>query len=505
MSFFKQPIDRVALVAIIVLGVTIALLLLTGDRVLPQVKDFSWEEKKIGVEDRAFILTFNRPMDRNSVENNLIIEPSLPGKISWAGRRMAYTLMEPAPYGNNYNVKLEGAKEKFYGGKEGKLMAPFRGFFESRDRGFVYIGLEGQEEGRLMLVTFESTPTISALTPPDLVVMDFKFYPKGDRILFSAIERSSELPSLSEQQLFTVTTGINPVSPGEESQPPQEPGITKLVLDNKEYQNLKFELSADGKIIVVQRVSRNQQSDFGPWIIEEGEKPRYLTDNEGNIQRGGDFLIAPDNNSLVLLQGQGISILPLAPEAGATDLMFLPKFGRVLTFSRDGALAAMVKYNTDATRSLYLVSSQGEEKEVLRTAPYGNIIKVQFDPNKRVLYCLLIRVLEDEEKYEEEPYIAALDLNTNELRPLIILPNQREVTMSLSPDGFVLLFDQTVTKSIDNELGMDNADNGLEGAIATSSRLWLLPLISDSSSDDSPPKIQPEELPFAGFSPKWLP
>ena len=499
MKNFKDALDRSALLTIIGLTVAIALVLSRGDLTLPKVRDFTWEGRTIGVEDTAFVLTFNRPMERESVEKNLIINPYLPGKKSWAGRRMAYTLDKPAPYGNTYSLKLEGAREKYYGGEQGKLIQPFQSFFNSRDRALVYIGLEGEEKGRLMLVNFEAiNPKPIALTPSSLAVMDYQFYPQGDRILFSAIERKNTLPTLSEQQLFTVTTGINPVAPGEETEPPQEAGQVKLILDNKDYQNLKFDLSPDGKTILVQRVSRQDTTDAAPWIIEEGKKPQYLTDNEGKIQQGGDFLIAPDSQSVVLLQGQGTAILPLHPETDSSeDLMFLPKFGRVLSFARDGSQATMVQYNSDGTRSLYIVTNQGTEQEVFKTEAYGNIIEAKFDPTKTVLYCLLSRVLEDEEEYEEELYIAKLNLKTNELTTLIILPNQREVEISLSPDGLTLLFDQTITQATgENEGGKE--------AIATSSRIWLLPL-EETSTDTSETKIQPQKLPFIGFSPRWLP
>ncbi len=502
MRIFKDALDRSALLTIMGLTVAIALVLSQGDLALPKVRDFTWEGKTIGVEDTAFILTFNRPMERETVEENLIINPYLPGKKSWAGRRMAYTLEKSAPYGNTYSLKLEGAREKFYGGEQGKLIEPFQSFFNTRDRAFIYIGLEGEEKGRLMLVNFEAlNPKPIALTPSSLAVMDFQFYPQGDRILFSAIERKNTLPSLSEQQLFTVTTGINPVAPGETTEPPEEAGQVELILDNKDYQNLKFDLSPDGKTILVQRISRKDTTDAAPWIIEAGKEPQYLTDKEGKIQQGGDFLIAPDSKSLVLLQGQGISILPLDPETDSSgDLMFLPKFGRILSFARDGSQATMVKYNTDGTRSLYIVTNQGNEIEIFKTAPYGNILEAKFDPTKTVLYCLLSRVLEEEEEYEEELYIAKLNLKTNELTTLIILPNQREVELSLSPDGLTLLFDQTITKTTEEHRG----GNGEKEAIATSSRIWLLPL-GETTSDASQVKIQPEELPFVGFSPRWLP
>ena len=93
-SLFKQPIDRVAIILMLVLSVLMGLLLLSGDRTAPKVREFTWENKQIGATDTGFILTFFRPMNHATVEKNLKLEPSLPGKFSWAGRRMAYTLKD---------------------------------------------------------------------------------------------------------------------------------------------------------------------------------------------------------------------------------------------------------------------------------------------------------------------------------------------------------------------------------------------------------------------------
>jgi hypothetical protein len=74
-------------------------------------------------------------------------------------------------------------------------------------------------------------------------------------------------------------------------------------------------------------------------------------------------LITPDSNALALLQGQGVAILPLKP--GAKPLDFIPKFGQVLSFARDGSAAAMVQFNADPaqpTRSLFLVTNQAFRK-----------------------------------------------------------------------------------------------------------------------------------------------
>ena len=95
-------------------------------------------------------------------------------------------------------------------------------------------------------------------------------------------------------------------------------------------------------------------------MLKDQGKPQPL-----NV-RGGEFLITPDSQTLAIAKGEGIALLPLKP--GANPLDFLPKFGRVLSFSRDGRAAAMVNYNTDNaklkyTRSLFYVNNQGIQKE----------------------------------------------------------------------------------------------------------------------------------------------
>ena len=191
---FKQPIDRIAISLILGLSLLIGLLLLSGDRTAPRVREFTWQNQQIGAEDTGFILTFFRPMNHSTVEENLKIEPDLPGKFSWAGRRMAYTLKNPAPYGVTYTLKLAGATDR-YGGEtnqnKGTPIQPFSASFRSRDRAFAYIGVKGETASRLMLVNLSSSdPKPIPLTPKDLVVSDFKPYPNSDRILFSATDRS---------------------------------------------------------------------------------------------------------------------------------------------------------------------------------------------------------------------------------------------------------------------------------------------------------------------------
>jgi len=504
-----QPIDRTALLFMLVLSLVIGFFLLKGDRAVARVRDFSWQERQVGAEDAAFILTFSRPMDHASVEQNLQIRPPLSGKYSWAGRRMAYTLETPAPYGETFEVQLEGAIDRFSNADDASAqIQPFTGQFRTRDRAFVYLGVIGEEAGRLVLQNL-TTQEQKILTPENLVVMDFKPYPEGDRILFSATERSdTDNRGLSDQQLYSVTTGIQIQSPalvpGEtqrqrpEATAAQPAGTVELILDNQDYQNLKFDLSPDGHTIVVQRVNKQDPSNFGLWLLQAGNVPTPI-----ETEPGGDFLIAPDSQSLAMAQGQGMAILPFASSAEPLD--FLPKYGMILNFAQDGTAAALIRFNRDPnnpTRSLFLVTNQGSEKELLKTD--GSILDAQFDFAKQNLYCLFSRRLPGDE-YVEQPYLSAINLKTGKVVDLLQLPIQQDIQVSLAPDGLGILFDQVVSaQSAANAEGKSSrAIRGRDGKAITSSQLWALPLVLDD--DGIPVPVSPENLEIAGLRPRWLP
>ena len=492
-KIFVQPLDRVAIALMVLLTLLIGFMIFQGDVVAARVREFTWQNQQIGADDISFTLNFSRPMDSKSVEENLTIEPPLAGKISWAGRRMVYTLLTPAPYGTNYEVRLQGARDRF-AEKEGKnrVLQPFIGNFRSRDRVIMYIGADPENQGQLVLYNLTEEKK-NVITPKDLIVMDFKPFPDGEKILFSA--RTSNNQDLLSAQLYTVTTGIS----AQPETTAASAGRVDLVLDNKQYQNLKFDLSPDGKTIVVQRGNKNNPSDFGLWFMPTSNNGERATPQRLKSEPGGDFMITPDSKAVAVAQGQGAAILPLQSDA-SQPLDFLPQFGLVQSFSKDGSQAAMVKFNTDYTRDLFLVTNQGIQKQLLKTT--GSILNCQFDPALPTLYCLLTQLISDEE-YIEQPYLVAIDLKTGEQKPLLLLPiEQRNVQMSLAPDGLGLLFDQVMPKQEPVSLSANVLKTEDGEAIATSS-LWLMPLlpIEDVSRDT----IRPEKLPLVGFHPRWLP
>ncbi len=469
-----QPLDRTAISLMTIFTILIVLLLLSGDRTVPQVRNFNWNQQQVGIENTAFTLEFNRSMDWGQVEGNLKIAPPLAGKVSWSGRRLAYTLTDPMPYGTDFQVQLANITEASRGpNHRPKVMQPFQGAFRSRDRAFVYLGVNGAEEGRLILRNLtQGGKTI--LTPANLYVVDYRIYPFGDRILFAANDRKVHEQQDFNPQLYTVTTGIQVDAPDLPSTPVANAGQTKLVLDNEKYQILKFDLSPDGNRIIVQRAVRQGQGlgAVDLWqLVDNSLRPLQGV-------TGGDFLIAPDSNTLVIAQGQGIALLPLEGEETSKPLDFLPQFGVVLSFAQDGTAATMLKFNQDYSRSLFLVTNQGTQKELLKTT--GSILSSVFDPKKQSLYCLLTQVKTGDD-YVEIPYLAKINLESSQLTKLLSLSAQDNIHISLAPDGSALLLDQVTTEGVEE-----------------SSTLKMLPL--DDTLQDRVPDVL-----ASGLNPRWLP
>ena len=491
-KWFSQPLDRSAIGFVVLLSVAIAVLLWVGDRTAPQVRDFSWQGQKIDATNISFTLVFNRPMNRESVEQNLKFEPPLAGKISWSSRRMSYTPLSPATYGKSYTVKLENAYDRF-ANESGKKIAiePFTGNFKTPNPYFAYVGSQGEEKGRLVLYNVLQKEK-RVLTPPNLTVLDFRIYPDRQKILFGAIEAAGQ--SLLDQKLYVVTTGIDREDLSSSSSPEIKP-----ILGSDDYQNFKFDLSPDGKNILVQRLSRQQVGRYGLWLIKDNQPARALEN-----QPGGDFMFTPDSASVAIAQGEGVAILPL--ESQAPPLDFLPRFGTVLNFGRSGTQAATIKFNKDYTRSLYLVTNQGVQKEL--TKINGSILGAQFDPQEKNLYCLLTDVEQDSTKniFREKPYLAAINLESTQLKRILELPTQREIQFSIAPDGQAIILNSAIPNNSDSASSQAPPEDSAKASRGSQmpqipTQLIVLPI--NNANSNNPP--QPEVLSIFGRFPRWFP
>ncbi|MGK7926813.1 MAG: Ig-like domain-containing protein [Spirulina sp.] len=479
------PIDIAVIGAIGGFSMLIATVLLVGDRSIPRATEFSWQDRQIGVQNEAFTLTFNRPMNWATVAEALTIHPPLPGKLSWQGQTLAYTLTDLPIYGTTYKIALEGAKEQPKAtNREAKTLQPLQIELKTRDRAFAYLGVEREDKGRLLLYN-ETQGNRVPLTPPDLIVTNFQPYPEGDRILFSAYDRQDTAVT-AQQQLYSVTTGLNYRQDAETL----SRGRLQSILGGENYQNLQFDLSQNGESVVVQRINRQNPADSGLWIVPENGNPRPL-----GIQ-GRTFKISPDGRSLAVAENQGIALIPLTSDAGSWE--FFPGYDRVVAFASGKRRQIIaLKSNRDLTRSLFTIGDRGREREILNTT--GAILDCQFEPREQqLLYCLRTEPLNPNSTIEK-PILSIINIATGTDVPLLALTNDPEVRMSMSPDGRSLLFDQ-ITLDPRNLSTLPQAHENFR----TTGNVWSLAL-PDFISGDRNEQLTPPQKITTGLDPQWIP
>jgi hypothetical protein len=459
--FHWQILDRWVVGITLLSVIIIAILLGLGQHSAPKVREFNWQHQKVGADHLQMVLTFNRLMDPASVEAHWQIDPPLLGRFNWQGRRLVYTLTQPAPYGQLYQVNLPEAQDQ-----QGRAMqAPFVGEFRTPDRQFLMIGVREETRGRLLLTNLE-TQSQTLLTPPDLKVIQFVPVADGETVYYFATADTVQNQDLYQLSLSSFES--------------------RLLLEHRSLQNLRLKVSPRTDLAIVERIDPSDLGQTQLWIKPAGKKAfRRL---KLSTEVGGDFLITPDDTSVIMAQGQGLAILPLDPSVPAET--FLAQYGQVLAIKRDGSAAAMIKFNTDFTSSLWIVSNTGVTREVLSTE--GSILAGEFAPTGTTFYCLVSRA--NPTDLTESPELVALNWQTNTQIPIARANFPQELNFSVAPDGGSLLY--SLLQPSD---GVPDPKAPLSqiGQSIVDGQVWLLNL------RDPHPGSEPLEM--AGVNVAWIP
>jgi hypothetical protein len=479
------PLDRAAGLAMGIVLLGLGGVLVVGDRTAPQVQQWSWSGQRISANHDHFLLDFNRAMDWDTVAQQLEITPELPGQGAGLGQRFAYTLDDIPAYGTEYTITLNSATDQPRAARHAaRAMAPFTATVQSRDRILAYIGVEGNESGRLVLYNM-TRERKQILTPPDLVVTNFKSEAQGDRILFFAFEKGDP-DGIGTQQLYRITTAFDRL--GDTGPPPGQ--ITRL-LDAEQYQNVQFDLATQNGVVILERVNRQNPADGGLWVLPPEGEAQPL-----GIQ-GESFKISPDGQVLAISDRNGVTILPLTATAATRE--FFPAYEGLIAFDpQDHRVKVMVKPQGDTARSLVLLNAKGRERELLTTS--GFILACNFEPrHKTFLYCLQTERL-DTEQATLTPFITVINLQTGREVPLVALTDDLNVRMDMAPDGRHLVFDQV----IDPTEGSDETLDSRNPTALPPGSLWILPLPNLLNAPMSDTLDPPERL-APGLDPQWLP
>jgi Tol biopolymer transport system component len=469
----SRTLEQVFFPFTIAIGLALGSMLLLGDQTKPQVKNSNLTDQKLRPEKAQMLFTFNRPMDRASIQRGFTLNPPVMGKFSWSGKRFAFTPASPLVYGQKYDLRVTG-KDQI-----GKAMVPFKSTITTPARKFFYIGTEGSEKDHLIAVDFDfDRKQQQQLTPDNQIVLKFIPHPDGNKLYYLAF-RPEDKTGLSEQDyqsLYEVKFAQ-----------PDKPS-SQAIADFKQWSNIDFTLSPDGKNLLIQRLKKSSTPEFGLWLLDTSEsnldwQPFYYS------QLSGAISFTPDSGALAGIDSGGLVIAPLSTEKrNKPQPEFITGYAQFFDFSADGQSALVSRYTAAFRSELVILRTNGQVRKLITT---GAILsQAKFDPLGQYIYVILLfepKRVEDREHYQ----LVRFDLKTGKQKELWNQMDRNLNAFDLSPDGKYILAEHAKSVPLKSKLRLSL--ERVRGSELDSTVVLL----------DRDGKLIPGFAPRPGTAPQW--
>lgn len=382
---FSNKFDRLFLILFLFFTLLIGGLIIFGDQTYPRVTASNLKTEIIPLKTNQIVLTFNRNMDRISVEENFSIKPNLKGKFSWIGKKMAYSFTEPLVAGENLELELIGAKDD-----QGVVMGEaYQKIYQTAEQNLYFIGSENDQKEKLIKYTLNGK--IEILSPMDLIVKDFKVHPEEKLIYLLGTEN---IRDKGKNDLYEFNT---------------ETRELKKIIDGQKEFIFSLSLSPDGKILmvrkgVIQQFEESSLIDPGNLWTFDIEKKKWSEFWNKELY-GSELYFSPDSNYLVgrLISGD-IIILPVKEDR--ERIVYLENYAGAYNLSPDGSKLVFVDFDDPfRAHDLLLRSNDGKTRSLVLDK--GQIQFPIFDRKGEKIYFLLSSAsgpFEKENFLELNPY-----------------------------------------------------------------------------------------------------
>jgi hypothetical protein len=333
-------------------------LFIFGTQQAPKVHLNVDQPQELSPKTQQLSWTFSQEMDVKSVEESFQTNPQLQGSLSWAGRKLVFSLEEPLGYDKNISIHLSGTSYR------GKALPETIFNVASTQPSFAFINLEQE------LSVFETgSQQLKVLSPPGFKVLEYQWSLAGQDIAFLAKQTEDALP-----QLFT----FNFVN--------QE--LTQWT-DSEKYLNLTFAFAPNGESVLLDRVERDPKTGVpgmhALWKLTPNKQKLFWYPG----LQGQSLFFSPDG-SFVLGSDLGeFTLLPFEQSKKAPQ--FLGTFARSFGFSPNGEKALFV----DGSK-LISMSQNGELKTLYQGL--GEVQKAAFSQNAQQVFFSLFYLEENAQK-----------------------------------------------------------------------------------------------------------
>jgi len=312
-----KKFDRFISSLMIGLAVIILVMVLIGDRTFPKVVSTNLTQQINPAELKYVQLTFNRLMDRKSVEDGFKIDPNVPGKFSWSGKNFVFTPDKSFQYGQIYNLTIAKTAHS----QDGKEMEKnyVQNFGTSQLR-IAYLSNDGEDAGKIVFTDLKGNK-LKTLTDGSFKIDKFIPSPDGSSIYFLATKNNQ---TSGGAELYNLNIASNQ--------------IQQLTNDSK-FLNKNFTISDEGTKLLLNRIQ----------VSSSGE---YLTRIEVWLADTADLLAGKQDALKVYLNGQ----------AQGLDAGFSPK-GVYLLYRNKDSNYELTKISADTLGTANNQSTDQQQKD----------------------------------------------------------------------------------------------------------------------------------------------
>jgi hypothetical protein len=419
----------------------------------------------INLLEKQILITFNRDMDRRTVEENFSLNPVVPGKFSWAGRNFAFTLDHPLPYGQTFEVNI---KKEAHDDDGQKLKKEYVFKFQTPPFRFAYIGVEGEEQNRLILSNLDGTER-KALTDGSIKIEQYQFCPEDQCVYFLGYKENLYQDHRSELYLLELKSGK-----------------VRQITNDQHFINKSFRLSPDGQTLAIIRIQIGKNDEYVSrnqiWTASIPDH-KFALFQQGRAT-GINAFFTPDSSTLLYLnQDYSYEIAPLYRDQ-KSETQYLGTYDGCYGFHPYRPLVAFTKQKTDTffvvSNDLVLYSGDGATEKIPKND--GLFRDTVFTPDGQGLVTIFSGPTETfEDKESLYPlrifHLYTYDFETKKLEQLTSDFDYSEENPTISPDSKYLLFQRYETFSKDLVLDpayRDVADS--LGNVLSGGQIWMMDL-----------------------------
>ncbi len=322
------------------LWLAILAVLFYGDRVQTSVEFFSLEDQTVSSYTERMIFEFNRSVDTVEMEKTFFIDPAVDLELSWVGKKMVASFKEPLKEETSYTVRL----------------GDYSAHFSTREKQLFYIDSSG--ENRQIWSYALTSASSEAMTPVDLLVVDYQITADGNTVVFFATPKNQ----ITTEEDYSVFPNLYTLDL-------ESLELRQLTEEVEDALNMYFKVSPDGQTILLNRL--NLGEDGAPegtelLVSERGKKftSFWKQDLSGVTHEAIDF--TADSRFIVAQDWNRFKIFPI--EEGAYAEQDLGAYAKLLGFSSSRNRLLFLKWkeeNSFALSNELIVFDANGGKEVL--------------------------------------------------------------------------------------------------------------------------------------------